>query len=247
MTSAWLIWTFIIIAVFTIPASIGYAGDYIPDKAYKYNVTIKENVDTHFNELNEAGYAEYIPSLIEHESCISLTHKRCWEPTSRLKTQREEGAGLGQLTRTYRKDGTIRFDSLTDMRNRYRESLKELTWKNVYQRPDLQIRAITLMSRENYLRLSDVPNDFERISFMDAAYNGGLKGVYNDRRLCGLTKGCDPNVWLGNVENTCTKSTKAIYDVRSPCYINRHHVKDVMLYNLPKYVKEDYFNQPTKP
>jgi len=148
MTSAWLIWTFIIIAVFTIPASIGYAGDYIPDKAYKYNVTIKENVDTHFNELNEIGYAEYIPSLIEHESCISLTHKRCWEPTSRLKTQREEGAGLGQLTRTYRKDGTIRFDSLTDMRNRYRESLKELTWKNVYQRPDLQIRAITLMSRE---------------------------------------------------------------------------------------------------
>ena len=42
-------------------------------------------------------YLPYVGGLIEHESCISLTHSRCWNPKSRLKTEKEEGAGLGQF------------------------------------------------------------------------------------------------------------------------------------------------------
>lgn len=42
-------------------------------------------------------YLPYVGGLIEHESCISLTHSRCWNSAARLKTEKEEGAGLGQF------------------------------------------------------------------------------------------------------------------------------------------------------
>jgi len=86
---------------------------YIPPQAYSYRLTIKEELNTYFRDI---PHWNYIPSLIEHESCISLTHSKCWNPRSQLKTSREEGAGLGQLTRAYNSDGSIRFDSLEEMR-----------------------------------------------------------------------------------------------------------------------------------
>ena len=42
-------------------------------------------------------YAAVVPALIEQESCISLTHSKCWNSASRLKTEKEEGIGLGQF------------------------------------------------------------------------------------------------------------------------------------------------------
>lgn len=205
---------------------------YIPPQAFKYQSTISEELDKHFNELPD--YA-YVPSLIEHESCISLKNKRCWEPSSRLKTAREEGAGLGQITKAYNKDGSLRFDKVTELQSQYKTELKEMSWKNIYTRPDLQIRSIVLMLRDDYRRFNTITSDANRLAFTDAAYNGGRGGVNKDRRACSLKDGCDSTKWFGNVEYTCTKSKKALYGKRSACDINRDHVKDVMLVNLPKY------------
>lgn len=86
---------------------------FIPPKALPLLPVLTAQV----NELMPGFYSpHYFPALIEHESCISLTHSRCWSPTSQLKTAREEGAGLGQLTRAYNTDGSIRFDALADSR-----------------------------------------------------------------------------------------------------------------------------------
>jgi hypothetical protein len=204
---------------------------YIPEQAKQYFSTVKTEASIYMPEFKPQAY---FGALIEHESCISLKHSKCWNPTSRLKTSREEGAGLGQITRAYNPDGSLRFDLLTEMKTRNSE-LKELSWSNVYQRPDLQIRAIILLSRTNYGKLSMIPDNFERLSMADAAYNGGLGGVFNERRACGLAKGCDPSKWFDNVENYCLKSKKVIYGLRTPCDINRHHVEDVMHLKLPKY------------
>lgn len=177
-----------------------------------------------------------IASLVEHESCISLTHSRCWDATSRLKTAREEGAGLFQITRAYRSDGSIRFDALDELRTKYKSELYQLNWLNIYSRPDLQIRAGILKSKENYnLFEKYAANTNEALAFADAAYNGGVTGVNNERRACLMTKGCDPSKWFGHTEKLCLKSKTALYGTRSACEINRWHVQDVLKIRSHKY------------
>lgn len=175
-----------------------------------------------------------LASLIEHESCVSLKHSRCWNPKSRLKSAREEGAGLGQITRAYTQTGSIRFDALEEMRQKHID-LRELTWANVYSRPDLQIRAVVLKMRDNYqyyIKYADTDNT---LAFADAAYNGGIGGLNNERRACYISKNCDSTKWFGNVEKFCLKSKVVLYGNRSACDINRHHVKDVLIIRAPKY------------
>jgi hypothetical protein len=185
--------------------------------------------------------APYLASLIEHESCISLKHSKCWNSQSRLRSDREEGAGLGQITRAFKADGSIRFDALSELKYKYPKELSELSWQVVYSRPDLQIRALTLMMRDNYQYFNKyVPNKLEAYAFADAAYNGGLGGVNHERRACKLATWCDPNLWFDNVEKLCLKSKVALYGNRSACDINRHHVKDVLITRSEKYNKFVY-------
>lgn len=205
---------------------------YIHPNAVKLIPIINEEQDRIFPEGAEPAY---LIALGEHESCISLKHSRCLNSMSRLKTQREEGAGLFQLTRAYNKDGSLRFDKLSELRNQYRSELKEMAWSNIYSRPDLQIRAAVLMIKGLDNRFFMIENPYIRYHFIDPAYNGGEGGVVKERRACGMAKGCDPDVWFGNVERYCLKSKTALYGQRSACDINRHHVKDVFETRLPKY------------
>jgi hypothetical protein len=206
---------------------------YIPKNAYSLLPTLKTETQRIFPD---SGAPEYFGGLIEHESCISLAHSRCWLPTSELLTTREQGVGLGQITRAFNTDGSTRFDSLADLRNRHMAELKEISWSNVKQRPDLQMRSILLMSRDNWKRFHEVRDLRERRAFMDAAYNGGVGGTLKERLQCGLTKGCNPQYWFDNVEDICLKSKKPIYAGRSACDINRHHVRDVFEIRQRKYI-----------
>lgn len=204
---------------------------YIPEKATQYLPVLK---------LAQVKYWDDHPipnalgALVEHESCISLKHSRCWNPKSSLKTQREEGAGFGQITRAYKTDGSIRFDALQEMKDKH-PVLREWSWGNVYIRPDLQLTAVVLKSHDDYKKLYMVKDPIARLHFTDAAYNGGIGGVNNERRACGLNKNCNPQLWFGNVEHTCLKSKKPLYSGRSACDINRHHVIDVFNVRAEKY------------
>ena len=218
---------------------IAFAQGYIPAKAYGLKPLVISEVERNFPTLTHKAY---IPALIEHESCISLSHSRCWSSTSQLKSQREHGIGLGMITKAYKADGSIRFDSLNDLRSRYRKELADAHWDTIKSRADIQIRMIVLMTRDNYLRLYDIIDPFERLSMSDAAYNGGLGGLQRERRQCSLTKGCDASKWFGHVEKVCLKSKKILYANRSACDINRHHVKDVLVTRMLKYDRAGFMN-----
>lgn len=172
-----------------------------------------------------------LAALVEQESCVSLRSRRCWNPSAQLKNSREEGAGMGQITRAYRKNGSLRFDSLAGMRDKY-SSLSAWSWQNVYTRPDLQLRAIVLMSHDTAKPFRYAPG---MLAFGDAGYNGGVSGVKRERRACQLTKGCDADLWFGNVEHHCLKSHRILYGNRNACDINREHVRNVMLVRPAKY------------
>jgi hypothetical protein len=64
---------------------------FIPANAYQHRTTVLIELSRSWHDHPRP---QTVPALIEHESCISLKHSRCWSATSRLKSQREEGAGL---------------------------------------------------------------------------------------------------------------------------------------------------------
>lgn len=223
--------TYGLLALFGNAARAQDVRTYIPPAAETYRMTLKAEQTQHWPDHPRA---ELLPALIEHESCISLRHSRCWNPASRLKSAREEGAGFGQITRAWSPDGRLRFDALQEMKDQH-PALREWSWSNVYHRPDLQLRAVVLKTRGDFLALRAVSDPGQRLAFADAAYNGGMGGVNKDRRACGLKSGCDPQRWFGHVEHTCMKSRKPLYGGRSACDINRHHVHDVLNVRSPKY------------
>lgn len=223
-------------ALWLLLAASGYAQDvrsFIPPRAYAFLPLLKKEVA---QSWPASPSQPYFGALIEHESCISLKHSRCWSPTSQLKSEREEGAGLGQITRAYKADGSLRFDALAEMRSAS-PSLADLSWQTIYQRPDLQMRAIVLKVAGDYRAIAQQAEPMQRLAFADAAYNGGRGGVDRERRACALKTGCDAQQWAGHVEQICLKSRKPLYGGRSACDINRHHVADVIHTRLPKYAK----------
>lgn len=199
---------------------------YIPKNAKTYLPILKTEIN---RLMPDVEYPEYFGGLIEHESCISLTHSRCWSPTSTLSTSRELGIGLSQITKTFNPDGSIRFDSLSDLRKVHMAELKELSWDNVKQRPDLQIRGILLMTSDNRKALWKVTDNLERFKMADAAYNTGLGRVNKKRLQCGLTEGCNPQIWSGNVESINVTGSRILYGNRTAHDIVTHHVSDVFM------------------
>lgn len=220
----------------TINADCNYKT-YIPDKAKVLYPAIEEvNEDILPNRFTPW----YFSSLIEHESCVRLCGnsywaRKCWSPTSRLKTYwdkdktrpREEGAGLLQLTRAWKRDGRLRLDVISHLRRKYPKELNELSWENVYDRPDLQLKAGMLLWRDNDNYLNKNITGYNRLWFLDSIYNGGSRLLLKERTMCKLKQDCDPTIWYDNVAKMNARGTRKLYGNRTAWDINRHHVDDV--------------------
>ena len=213
---------------------------YIPKNAVKFVPELEKEQE---HTLNGFVLPQYFGSLIEHETCITLTRSGCWSPKQQFKTKwsnglpREQGAGLGMLTRAWKQDGSIRMDSLLAIKKRFPKELEELSWNNITDRPDLQMRSMILLWKSGFDQL---PNDIDigdRIAMADSIYNGGFKYLYRERAQCKLRKGCDPKMWFNNVENENARGTKVLYGNRTAYEINRNHVIDVFVIRIGKYIK----------
>lgn len=203
---------------------VARAGEVLPERAYTYLPVLASEYLRHWPDHPNPSL---LAGMAHTETCITDRHRMCWSPQARLKSSREEGAGLGQLTRTWRADGSVRFDALAEMRARH-PALRELSWATIYDRPDLQLRALVLKGREDYGALTGVRSVTERAVFGVAAYNRGLGGVMSERRACQIKPECDPQRWFGHVSTTCTASRVPLYGGRSACDINRAHVAKVV-------------------
>lgn len=154
---------------------------------------------------------------IEQETCITLTHRSCWNPRAELKTAREYGFGLGQITITSRFNT---FDTVKGLD----PALRGWAWADRYD-PARQIRALVALDRNLYRRFS--PED-DGLAFMLSAYNGGLGGVLQDRRLCASKPGCDPHRWFGHVERTSYRATTKVQGYGQSFFaINRGYVRNI--------------------
>lgn len=210
------------------------ARTYIPPQAMPHLPVLSKELDLYFKTI---PHKEMIPGLIDHETCPGYKYYACWKPNAELKNDREQGVGLGQLTRAWDKQGKLRFDNLEGMRKRYPAELSDLSWTNVKTRPDLQMRTIVLMVKDEYTKFHMVPNKTEALKMSAAAYNGGSRDILRARNICGITKGCDPNVLFDNVDKHCVKSRTPDkrYGNRSMCDINTAYPRDIFQVRMDKY------------
>ncbi len=181
----------------------------------------------------------YFAGQIEQESCVTLTHPKCWNPRSELRTAREHGIGLGQTTIAYRADGSVRFDNFAELRRAHRE-LADYRGERMYD-PKLQMRALLLMDRDGYRVGEFARNQLERAAMTFVVYNSGKAGLIQDRQLCRETPGCDPSRWFGNIERQSLKSR-----VRAPGYgksffeISREYPKNIITVRAPRYLETSH-------
>lgn len=155
----------------------------------------------------DAPVPHFLAGQVEQESCITLTHPRCWNPNVELKTACEYGFGLGQTTIAYdcrSGTGKVRFNKWAELRTRY-PSLRTWTWENRFDAA-LQLTALVEMDKALYAKFAFVEPPRERLGFALSGYNGGEGATLQDRMLCGNTPSCDKNLWFNNVERVSFKS-----------------------------------------
>lgn len=171
---------------------------------------------------------------VEQESCVSLTSPRCWNPHAELKTSREYGFGFGQITKAFRKDGSVRFDTFQELTSKY-PALKDWTWDDRYN-ARYQLTALVELDQNLFNQIRDAATTDDRLAFMLAGYNGGASGVLQDRLLCSNTPKCDQSRWFGHVENTSLK-TRLVNPgySKSAFQINREYVYNIVFLRRPKY------------
>lgn len=167
-------------------------------------------------------------SQIEQETCPGLKSRSCWNPRAELKTSREYGFGLGQITIT------SRFDNLAVSRG-LDPSLRDWKFEDRFD-PARQLRVIVLMDRGIFGRIKGAAGPAEQAQMMFAAYNGGEGGLSSDRRMCVQKPGCNPAAWFGHVERTSLKqrTVNAGYG-QSAFDINRGYVDNIWRVRRARY------------
>jgi len=173
---------------------------------------------------------------IQTESCVSLKSPKCWNPRAELKTSRENGRGLGQITKVFNADGSVKFDAADDVR-KLDKDLAGWKGEGIWD-PRLQMRGLIVYDRDIYLNKlpKTIQEGQERLAMMFAGYNGGVGSILSDRRLCGSIKGCNPDLWFGNVElHSMKQKTKVQGYGKSFFDINREYPKNILFIRKQKY------------
>lgn len=213
---------------------------YIPRNAVPLLPALAETIDQLWPEM---PLRSALAAQIETESCISLTHSRCWNSRSELKTQREYGFGFGQTTVAYNADGSERFNVWKDLRAKDLVLKDAWTWENRYD-PRMQMRAMLVLNRQNWSAIRfPVADTHNRLAFMFVWYNSGSPLI--DRNLCVHLQGCDPSKWFGNVELYTRKSViKQKGYGKSFAEISREYPRSILYIRRNKYVP--YMDLPRK-
>ncbi len=222
----------VLAAFILLMGNIGHA-DELPANAKMYLPMLKTEQQTYWADMS---LPSALGAQIEQETCISLKSKRCWSPRVELRTSRERGVGLGQITKT------ARFDALGEVVASNRQALAGWGWDSNLYDPKYQLRALVLKDKQGWSVMHGAASDSDRLAFTFASYNGGIGGVMSDRKMCQATRGCDAGRWFGNVEYTSLKAKKAVagYGV-SFFQVNRDYVRNVMVVRRARYAH--YFGE----
>ncbi|WP_439685115.1 Transglycosylase SLT domain protein [Cupriavidus oxalaticus] len=170
----------------------------------------------------------WIPALIEQESL--------WRERATLRTAREHGCGVGQFTRAFAADGSLRFDALAETRA-LDPRLAGWSWADC-ARPEYQLRAVVVKLRMHDRQCQPLVRGNRQVKACAAAmYNGGAGSVAKRVRSCSIASGCDPGLWFDHLERQCPQSRQRVAGYgESFCDINSKYPARVEA-RMPRYEK----------
>lgn len=207
------------------PTAPAQAFQFIPNES-QHLPTLKREIEYHWPSLT---FRAALAGQVQQETCPSLRSKKCWSPTAELKTEREYGFGLGQLT------VTEKFDNFKEAK-KMDKSMVDWTWENRY-RADYQLRTLVLMDRFNWGKFTWAATNYERMAFSLVAYNGGIGGVLSDRGVCRTLHSCDESRWFGHVEHTSKKAKVATKGYGKSFFeINREYPRNILGFRKDRYL-----------
>jgi len=206
--------------------TVSQAYSMVPERSKEYLGQLKSTIEDKWPAL---VYREHLAGQIEQETCPSLTHKKCWNPHCELKTEREYGFGLGQITVTPQFNNFLEIKKLDKKLNLWK-------WEERYD-PAYQLLALVVYDKSIYLKVRSLSNsELDAMAFTFCAYNGGLGGLLKDRKLCESKPKCDSSKWFGHVELYSWRS-KVKYQGYGKSFfdINREYVSNIILVRSSKY------------
>lgn len=213
------------VLMFTMPGHASALPAGLPQHAYRNLPLLLEEQRTLWPDHPAPSV---LAAQVEQETCVSLKSARCWSEYAELKTAREHGVGLGQVTRT------ARFDTLQELKKQYGPLLAGWSWQTPYD-PRFQARALVLQDRRCYAPLRGTANPRERLAMALNCYNAGPGMLAISRNLCAANPCCDPSRWFGHVEKADGPSRRAGYGQRSFYQISREYVGNIMNTRRSRY------------
>jgi hypothetical protein len=181
----------------------------LPNDAAQLLPVLDHEISTYWPDLQERPWMAAIPD-----------QEANWKLKATLKTSREFGCGLGQFTKAFNADGSVRFDALEETK-RLDPSLKGWSWADCYN-AQYQLRGLVLKMHANERSCKAVMNGSRNTKACDAAsYNGGFGSVTKRIRTCRMTPGCVPDEWFNHLDKQCPQANVKVAGYgESFCMIN---------------------------
>lgn len=159
---------------------------------------VLERAQQHLPVYRQA-VADHWPNMpLPHIPCGQVEQESSWKERATLKTSRELGRGLTQMTIAYRPDGSERF-------NIYREAVKwralrAWDWRNDPYNVQYQLAFLVLQDRANFTAMTPFfRDDTERWKASLVSYNAG-QGRVLARRAVAVSRGIPTDRWTGGLD-----------------------------------------------
>jgi hypothetical protein len=189
----------ILIFILLVNCNLSLADSKTLDRAKLYIPIYKNVILQYWAEMP----LPYIP-------CAQVEKESDWIKTATLKTSRELGRGLSQITIAYNKDGSVRFNNYKYGYN----ALKSWNWRQDPYNVKYQLTFMVLMDKDNYQTVRKyMMNNQEGVKSMLVCYNAGY-GRWLKRRTVAKSKHLPVDIWTGGLDKACSDSEKntKLYD-----------------------------------
>ena len=211
-----LIW---LAASFISPRIAGAASE--PSaKAKKYLPVLKTAIDTHWPA---APMRHYIAGQIEQESAG-------WNERAELKTSREYGIGLAQITIAYNADGSERFNNFKAAQKIFRDWKWEDRFNVKYQ-----LGYAVINDRSSFRQVARLfRDDDSRWRASLVAYNAGY-GTVLQRRALAVRSGVPADRWVGGLDQVAMGYEKKLLYGRPLVKMRNEYPRIICDVRAPKY------------